>query len=279
MTDEDLTKITDPLERARQIGVRIDELQERVVTLSQQRRDLLLGVINHGSVSQSDVARALGLTRSRLSQMLGMRSERRFLGDGRGPITVAIGGKTRPEEDTPDYVSRDSMAAYDILATLARDVGLEIQHEVVPPPGLVDLARDNLIVLTSPRLLPILGQVIGADPRHRFARDDSGWHLVDLAAGKEYRSSGARNGEPIDYAYVGRLPRTDGAGTFLYIAGIHGPGTRGGVAYVADHLPDLWREVRSRRWSVILEVRHEPDTGAIASVQRASTLWQEGAAE
>ena len=35
------------------------------------------------------------------------------------------------------------------------------------------------------------------------------------------------NGEMCDFGYLGRLPRPDGRGTFLYIGGIHAAGTSG----------------------------------------------------
>jgi hypothetical protein len=34
---------------------------------------------------------------------------------------------------------------------------------VIPPPGLVDLNRDNLVVICGPRLSPIIAQVLASD--------------------------------------------------------------------------------------------------------------------
>jgi hypothetical protein len=111
-----------------------------------------------------------------------------------------------------------------LLSELARSVGLDSKYEVVPPPGLVDLNWPNLIVLTNPRPLPFLSQVMGTDPHLGYAEDDQGWCIVDKTAGTEYRSP-MDQGRAADFAYTGMLPRPDGKGTFLYLAGTHAPGT------------------------------------------------------
>src|SRR5690606_28871798 len=149
----------------------------------------------------------------------------------------------------------------------------------VPPPGLVDLNRENLVVLTSPRLLPFVGQAMGADPHIRFANDDQGWFLVDQTTGTEYRSRRDR-GERTDYAYIGRLPRPDGKGTFLYLAGIHAQGTLGAAQYVAGNLKGLYKELKNRRFSTIVACTCDPGAGSsehtkhrLLSVERVTPLY------
>src|SRR4030095_12095145 len=79
---------------------------------------------------------------------------------------------------------------------------------------------------------------------------DHGWHLVDHATGTTYRSP-RDDGEPSDYAYLGRLPRIDGRGTFLYLARIPAPGNAGAAHYLEGHLEELYGEVRSGCFSTI----------------------------
>jgi hypothetical protein len=71
-------------------------------------------------------------------------------------------------------ISQEAFSAYEVLADLARSVGLDATFEVVPPPGLVHLNRPNLVVLTNPRLLPFLSQILEADPHLRYLHDDDG---------------------------------------------------------------------------------------------------------
>jgi hypothetical protein len=217
----------------------------------------------------------LDMSKSRVSQLLsaGTRPERTFLGTG--TLTVAIGGKLEAGKADPGgVVSAETFSAYETLADLARSVGLESKYEVVPPPGLIDLNRPNLIVMTGARLLPFLSQVLGADPHLGFAVDDNGWYLVDKSAGTEYRSPMER-GEPADYAYVGRLPRPDGKGTFLYLAGTHAPGTLAAAHFIADNIIELHRELKNRRFSTIIACEYDPkDRKKILNTKRLTPIYR-----
>ena len=153
-------------------------------------------------------------------------------------------------------------------------MGLEATYEVVPPPGNVQLNRANLIVMAGPRLLPFLDQVMAADPHLGYLHDGNGWYLVDKTTGTEYRSP-IETGEAADYAYVGRLPRPDGKGTFLYLAGIHAPGNLGAATFVADNIADLHRELKTRRFSVLISCRFDPkDRRKILATERLTPLYR-----
>jgi Sigma-70, region 4 len=269
-----IAKIADPQKRAKAVNSMIDELQTTIAELSRLRRDTLEELLEAG-MSQTQIAETLGMSRSRVSQLLsaGVRPERAFLGTGR--LTVAIGGKQEiGRHDPGDVLSAESFAAYEILSEVARTVGLDASYEVVPRPGHVHLNRANLIVLTNPRLLPFLSQVMEADPHLRYVRDEGGWYLVDITTDTEYRSP-RDQGVFADYGYVGRLPRPDGKGTFLYLAGTHAQGTLGAAQYVADNFVDLYRELKTRRFSTIVLCRYDPTAGPkILKTERATPIYR-----
>jgi hypothetical protein len=274
----DVAAITDPIERVLAANRLIDELQGTVSELSELRRDSLKELLGSG-MTQKTISDVLGMSKSRISQLLsaGARPERTFLGTGK--LMVAIGGKLEADKTDPGgVISQEAFSAYEALAELARSVGLDATYEVVPPPGLVHLNRPNLIVLTNPRLLPFLSQIMEADPHLRYAADDNGWYLIDKTTDTEYRSPMDR-GEATDYGYVGRLPRPDGAGTFLYLAGTHAPGTLGAAHFVADNITDLYREVKNRRFSVLISCRYDPrDRKKILATDRLTPVYRhEGA--
>jgi hypothetical protein len=173
----------------------------------------------------------------------------------------------RVRRDFGGVVSSESFSAHEVLADLARSVGLDATYEVVPPPGLVHLNRTNLIVMAGPRLLPFLEQVMEADPHLSYARDDHGWYLADKTTGSEYRSP-IDDGDATDYAYIGRLPRLDGKGTFLYLAGIHAPGNLGAARFIADNITELHRELKTRRFSVSSRAISTQRTAGRYSAQR-----------
>ena len=113
MDTADVTAIEEPRERALAANQLIDELQGAINELSEVRRDALRELLASG-MSQKTISELLGMSKSRISQLLsaGTRPERTFLGTGR--LTVAIGGKleassprkplapTRPSPTWPD---------------------------------------------------------------------------------------------------------------------------------------------------------------------------------
>lgn len=273
-----VTAISDPEERAKTLSALIDENQATGQELARLRREALEELLALGK-TQAQLAGLLGISRPRISMMLsaGTRPERAFFGTGH--LTFAIGSKQETGRTDPsNMLSAETLAAYETLASVAKASGLDSEHEMVPPPGLVDLNRPNLVVLTSPRLLPFVGQALGADPHLRFANDEGGWFLVDRTTGTEYRSP-RDQGEPTDYAYIGRLRRPDGKGTFLYLAGIHAQGTLGAATFVADNLKDLYKELKTKRFSSIVACQFDPNGDRkILTTERVTPLYRhEGA--
>lgn len=266
--------ISDPEERAKRLSALIDENQATGQELARLRKEALEELLAAGR-TQTQLADLLGISRSRISMMLsaGSRPERAFFGAGH--LTFAIGSKQETGRTDPsNMLSAETLAAYETLANAAKASGLDSSHEIVPPPGLVDLNRPNLVVLTSPRLLPFVGQALGADPHLGFANDKDGWFLIERATGAEFRSP-RDQGQPTDYAYVGRLPRPDGKGTFLYLAGIHAQGTLGAAQFVADNLKELHRELKTKRFSTIVACKFEPDSDRkILSTERITPLYR-----
>ncbi|MEV4081560.1 hypothetical protein ACGFJC_12980 [Nonomuraea fuscirosea] len=271
---EALGQIEDPGERAKRVNVLIDEHQAAITDLSRVRREAMEEMLASG-MTQSQIAAFLDMSKGRISQLLsaGVKPERAFLGTGK--LTVAIGAKREVNRTDPsDTLSAESFTAYELIADTAREVGLDTANEVVPAPGLVHLNRPNLVVLTNPRLLPFLSQVMEADPHIRYMNDEKGWYLVDLTDGTEYRSP-RDHGEPADFGYLGRLPRPDGKGNFLYLAGTHAPGTLGAAQYLAGNLSELYRELKVRRFSMVVRYEFEPGNQLkMRSVERVTPIYR-----
>jgi len=246
------------LVRAKEINAEIEDHQAAIAELSRERRECLESLIGDG-MTQSQLAEHLGMSRGRVSQLLsaGVRPERAFFGSGK--VTIAIGGKLeggRTDGKPQVVASGEAHRAAEQIIALARTLGLDAESEIVPPPGMVQLNRPNLVVLTSPKLVPFVGQMLDADPYLGFDVDDQGWYLLDKASGDRLRSP-SEQGERTDFGYIGRLPRPDGKGTFLYFAGLHAPGTAGAAHYIENNLPELYREVKTRRWSALFSCDYD----------------------
>lgn len=269
----ELGELADPAERAQRASQRLAEYQVISAELSRIRREALEELIADGR-TQTDIAAMLGMTRARVGQLLssGPKSERAFL--GAGALTIVIGGKQEADKRGSGRVlAQEDLAAFNQMKELARTLGLDAHHEVVEPPGFINLNRENLIVICGPRLSPLIGQILESDRNLGFEQDEKGWYLVDRSLGTIHRSP-MDSGESRDYAYVGRLPRIDGRGTFLYIAGIHAVGAPGAVHFLENYLTELYSEVRTKRFSMLVACDFDPKTLEVTASKRLSPIYR-----
>ncbi len=157
---------------------------------------------------------------------------------------------------------------------MARSLDFDTDYEVIQPPGMINLNRDDLVVICGPRLSPLIAQVLESDSNIAFDRDERGWFLVDRNENKVYRSP-MDEGTPSDYAYLGKLPRLDGRGNFLYIAGIHAVGAAGVVHFLDGHVSELYREVKDARFSAIVHCTFDEDTRKIRTSKVATPIYKQ----
>jgi hypothetical protein len=207
---QDLRNCADPKKRAERAGELSVHYQDLVNECSRIRKEAL-GELLASGMSQPQIAVLLGMTRARVGQLLGVRvekDERSLLGTG--ALTIAVAGKSEGmRQNGSTMISYESTRAADLVMDAATSYGLKVKRETVDPPGMVNLSRANLVVIGSPRLLPIVSQVLGSDPNLGFDHGAQGWFLTEQAKDVIHRSPSDR-GEPVDFAYIGRLPRPCG---------------------------------------------------------------------
>lgn len=269
----DLAEETDATVRARRTSEEFAAQQEVSAELSRMRREALEELVAQGLTHQQ-IADRIGVARARVGQLLasGPKPERAMLGTG--TLTIAIGSKpeAHPQTASPSsMISEESSRTYEILSKTARVYGLDATQEIVRQSQLVNMNRPNLIVIGSPRILPVVGQALAADDNLGFHDDSHGWYLTE---GSTIYRSPCDKGEPADYAYIGRLPRPDTKGTFLYLAGIHAMGTVGAAKFLTDNLSELYSIVRNKRWSTLIESQYDPDTRHVTSTQRITQIYR-----
>ncbi len=284
MNDElkDLQGVEDPLVRAKSANGLINRYAQWGVEATRVRNEAMQEVIASKVMTAAALGAELGLTKGRVSQINkgadGPPVYRAFI--GAGPLTVALGGKVedRPKQDplvAPVMASED-VRTYEHLRELALSLQLDAHYEVIPPPGIVNLNRDDLVVICGPRLSPLIEQILASDQMLRFDKDENGWHLEDHSSPgdvAEYRSPMDR-GEHSDYAYFARLPRPDGRGTFLYIAGIHAIGSAGVVHWLGTEIAEAYQTMKTRRFSVLIHSTFDPDTREITSSSRVTPFYR-----
>jgi hypothetical protein len=282
---EEIREIPDLFDRAKAVLEKQDDYRQAISTLSAMRREIL-NEIRASGVRPAEMAKRLGVTSARMSQLLsapGPGPERAFFGDGRLTVVAAQKFINGNHTNKGVGVAVETIAAYHRLAGLAASYQLDTDElEDVPQPGIFELNRNNLIVLAGPRLFPMVRQMLAGDPNIRFEADGDEWTLHDVQADATYRATPrdaddkplTADGPARDFGYLGRLPRPDGKGTFLCFAGVHATGTQGVVAYLEQNLPQLYGEVKTRLFSTIVECEYTHKPRKVTSAKPASPIYK-----
>lgn len=157
---EDMEKvcgITDPVDRAKAAIDLMARYQSHVNELSRIRREAIEEAQGSG-MTQSEIAKRLGVSRGRVGQLAssGPPPERAFFGTDL--VTVSLGGKYEAgkalDQKPSEVVTREDLDNFEHLRKLLGGMKLDTQYEVIPPTGIVNLNRDNHIVVCGPRLSP-----------------------------------------------------------------------------------------------------------------------------
>ncbi|MEV4526066.1 sigma factor-like helix-turn-helix DNA-binding protein [Streptosporangium sp. NPDC049304] len=276
MSSSDLERIAamdDPYLLIRAATERLSVAQQEVTELARLRRRVIQELHAQG-VSYAQIAEQAGLSRGRIHQIkhTGPAPEGAFLGVG--TVTVVTPLRLDPEHNRP-VVALDDMRSGKRLEDLARSFGLTVASDNVSVDGQIDLNRPGLLVICGPRMAEAMRTAYNTDPVIRWERDDLGWLLRDTRTNVAYRSGSQVNPpRPTDSAYLGRLPRPDGKGMFLAIAGIHPNGSLGVVDLLASEMATIWGQVGDKRFSTVISVEYDPATGEPVRTQLAGPLYR-----
>jgi len=253
---ERLRAMADARQRGRLATELIEDCDSARVELARIRREALSELIKAG-VSQDEAAKEFGITKGRVSQIkkAGPPIERAFLGTRQ--LTVALPLK-RDAEYNRLAMSYEDVGVWDGLRRLAEENQLPATHELIGPPGNINLNRPDLLVVCGPKPSSDVAALLQTDPAIQFGRTDEGrYYLQDLRDGRKFDSPGDISDRQADYAYLARLPRPDGNGNVLILTGIHAVGSLGIVDYLERNLAELYQAVGTRRFSAIFEVEYD----------------------
>ncbi|MER7587150.1 hypothetical protein ABTW72_06395 [Micromonospora sp. NPDC127501] len=131
-------------------------------------------------------------------------------------------------------------------------------------------------MICGPRISEPVAQVLAQDPVLQFERASDGpWTLVDRRTGVVYRS-GQDQDPPTtsDVAYLGRLPRPDGQGSLIVFTGIHPPDSLGAVHLICTQISELYGQVGTGNFSVLVGTQYEPGTNEPRQVELLTPLYQ-----
>lgn len=256
---ERIARIEDPYELLRAATKRLAEAQQEVTELARLRRRLIQDLHAQG-LSYAQIAQAAGLSRGRIHQIrhTGPAPEGALLGSGR--VTVVTPLRSDPAGDRT-YVALDDLTAGKRLEELARSFDLTVESGHVQVSGEIDLNRNGLLVVCGPRMSRAMADVYATDPVIRWEQDGAGWFLRDTRTGQVFRSGRDEDPpRPYDVGYLGRLPRPDGNGMLLAVAGVHSEGSLGVAHLLGTEIGNLWGSVGVGQFSVVVGTEHDPAT-------------------
>ncbi|MGW0945966.1 sigma factor-like helix-turn-helix DNA-binding protein, partial [Streptomyces sp. NPDC002623] len=257
----------------REVTTRLADAQQEVTELARLRRRVVQDLHAQG-LSYAQIAEKAGLSRGRIHQIrhTGPAPEGAFLGAGAVTIVTPLrwdGEKKRPVVAMADVNSGKR------LEELAKSYGLDVSSGHVQVSGEVDLNRDGLVVVCGPGMSQAMSDLYAQDPVLGWEHPEGEpWALADRRTGTSYRAGADTEPyRPHDVGYLGRLPRPDGNGSVLAIAGIHTAGSLGVVQLLASDLSALWGQVGERHFSTLVGVEYDPDTDEPQSVELLTPLY------
>lgn len=173
---------------------------------------------------------------------------------GPSPVTIAL--PLRLMGAGRELLAHEDFEAGERLAAFLRGLGIDVALTKVAPSGEIHLDTEGLVAICGPKSSPIIAEQFGNDPHFSFQPDrHDRWQIIERATGNEMRSPLDRaTPTDQDLAYIGRLPRPTGAGTFLLIAGVHAIGSLGAVHFLtqAHNLKEVHRAVADAPFSMVV---------------------------
>ena len=271
---DELSGIDDPYELLRVTTARLQAAQEEVTELARLRRRLVQDLHAQG-LSYAQIADAAGLSRGRIHQIrhTGPAPEGAFFG---GAEVTVITPLRQDAGSSRTVVALDDMTTGKRLEDLARTFGLTVTYEHVAVDGEIDLNRPGLVAVCGPRMSVGMQDLYAQDPVLVWEQADDGvWTIRDTRADTVYRSGQDQDpARPYDVAYLGRLPRPDGDGSVLAVAGTHTQGSLGVAHLLTTDIGSLWGQVGEKRFSVVVGTEYDPETHEPSHTELLTPLYR-----
>lgn len=246
----------DPIRRVRLAGEVILRLQQTELEIARLRRQAI-ELAAAGGLSYSEVARQVGLTRGRVSQIRSDAppEEREFFGIG--PVQLAVPLRRMPGRELPVVASED-LVARESLSELLSALAFHVEHLEIDPDEEWEPSGTDLSAICGPKSSPTIGRLLEADPALSFEPNDDGrWHVTDRKTDQVYSSAmDDKTPSNIDVAYLGRI-KFDGERSLVLIAGVHAIGSLGAVHYLRTNLAELHREIGTQNFSMVITSTHD----------------------
>lgn len=224
--------------------------QQRAAELARLRREAIEEAHQGSGLTYTEIAAALGITKGRVTQIRSGAPARERAFFGVGPVHVGVPLREGTDSRMRLYVDAADLATQEDTDTLLNTLALTAEPFTIPP-RTTTVPDGDVVVICGPKSAPIGAELLDTDPRLTMVRDETRWWIED-------RTTGERFGSPLsvqppgdaDLGYLSR--RVEGGRVIVHIAGIHSPGSRGVVHYLAHHLAELHRQAGDTSFSLVV---------------------------
>ncbi|MFI2361902.1 hypothetical protein [Promicromonospora sp. NPDC019610] len=255
----------DPLRQAQRATELIDVYKNRSAELARLRKAAIDRAYAEGR-SYTDIAKASGITKGRITQIRKSAPPVARAFFGVGPVTVAIPRRALDERPL-GVIAAEDQAAADAMAELLVLLGHQPRSFEIPPSGEWEPPADA-VAICGPKSSHVTAEAIQSDPYLSFEPDSEGrWVITDRQTGEVFVSPWDAVGDKTrDIAYVARLTRNDRQ--VIVVAGVHALGSIGAVEYLRSNLDDLFGIVNEQPFSLVVASTFDDLT-----VTETEALW------
>ncbi len=248
--------------------------QQRSVELARIRRAAIEEARDQLGGSYTEVARAFGVTKGRITQIRSGAPPAHRAFFGVGPLTLALPGRRLLARDDVVIAAEDDRVGA-ILTGEAERLAFVTERLIIDPREEWEPKHDAVVVC-GPASAHVGHVLMAADPLIGMGIGDGPkWYIVDKTTNKPYTSpmDDPRQPKRADHAYIARHAYSDH--TVVHIAGLHALGSIAAAQYVVDHLPDLWAQFGDHSFSMAVTGEFDAMTPTGVSVLIPPRAWDE----
>ncbi len=235
---DDLRRDPDPLRRGRRATELIEQYNQLAVELARIRRHAIDCARSELDMKDTDIAPKIGLTKSRLSQLMKKAPVVERLFFGHGPVSIGVPYRYQTtDRERPLIAAEDAETADQLAELLSAMAFVTTRHQIEP--DRETLPDGDAVVVCGPKSAPIGASLLEADPALRMTQHGSRWWIEEVVTGTRHGSPADESSPQAgDVAYVARQIRE--GRVVVHIAGIHTIGSLGAAHYLTNNLAALF---------------------------------------
>lgn len=225
-----------------------------------------------GGMSYTEVAKALGITKGRVTQIRSSAPSAARALFGIGPVTVVLPYRLQVTDRERPLLASEDVAAGELAKQLLESFGFTTRSAQVGPDD-TELPAGDLFVICGPKSSPAVAGLLDTDPRLTIEHDEDGWFIKDRQTQEQHRSPMDTSGANADVAYVAR--RSMGNRTITHVAGLHAIGSLGALTHLTVAAAELFSATGPSDFSLMVESSHDDLAITRAAALSAPLRWDD----